>query len=143
MDRLSIILRRGVVIAGVLLGAMIAGAQESILHYSETSDPATLNPLNVQFEVDARITDLLFNSLMGFDMFGRPIPVLLESMEPDSVSPDKRSFTFKLKRGVVWRWYMGKKEIKIAPFTAEDVVFTVNIIKDQRTETTGRLLPEG
>jgi peptide/nickel transport system substrate-binding protein len=119
------------------LSAPVMGAEEGVLNYSEKDDATTLNPLNLSFGIDLRLADLLFNSLMTIDVFGIPQPMLLESMDPIAVSEDKRTITFKLREGILWHpFIVGKKTVPPREFTAEDVVFTYNILKDNRSQKT-------
>jgi len=55
----------------------------------------------------------IFESLLTYDFKLEPQPMLAESW---TISPDGRTYTFKLRRNV--KWHDGK------PFTADDVVFT-------------------
>ncbi len=59
----------------------------------------------------------IYDSLLRFDEKLKPMPGLAVEW---SVSPDQLIYTFKLKRNV--RWHDGK------PFTAEDVVYTVDVL---------------
>jgi len=69
--------------------------------------------------VDGDLVQLIYNGLLKYDNQGNLIPDLAESYE---VSEDKVTYTFRLKKNVTW--HDGE------PFTAEDVIFTTNIISD-------------
>lgn len=126
--------------SGVLLALMIwvygGDAMGQRLDYSEAADPMSLSPLNTKFAVDARFSDLIFNRLIGFDEFQRPKAELLESLDPVEVSEDSLSYTFQLKKKVMWHRF--KKRGQTFPekeLTADDVVFTYEVLKDSRTDT--------
>ncbi|HEY7270815.1 MAG TPA: peptide ABC transporter substrate-binding protein, partial [Dehalococcoidia bacterium] len=79
-----------------------------------TGAPARIDPLfAAQNAVDASMTALVFSGLTRLDDKGQPFPDLAESWD---ISPDGRTYTFHLRRGVVWH--------DGAPFSADDVVFT-------------------
>jgi len=65
-----------------------------------------------------QICRLVADSLVDFDQNQRFVPRLAESFD---VSPDGRTVTFKLRRGV--RWHDGK------PFTAADVLYTEGLLR--------------
>ncbi len=99
---------------------------EEKINYTETSDPQTLNPLNMSDMISFRFSNLLYNSLIGINMDMIPEPELLESLEPE-VSQDKRVYTFKLRKGI--RWQDGSE------ITAEDIKFTFDVISNPKTDT--------
>ncbi|HMR64640.1 MAG TPA: peptide ABC transporter substrate-binding protein [Anaerolineae bacterium] len=83
-------------------------------------EPQFINPLLMQYnQVDQDLSALLFNGLVKVDGQGNIEPDLARSWE---ISPDKRRYIFKLRRDV--RWHDGE------PFTADDVVFTISLMKD-------------
>lgn len=104
-----------------------AHAGRADLRYAESTAPSSLNPLFVRDMPSLRATELLYEGLVTPPDAGEVRPLLADSW---SVAPDGTSVTFKLKRGVAW--HDGK------PFTAHDVVFTVNAGKDRRSLTTQR-----
>ncbi|MBM4292131.1 MAG: hypothetical protein FJ138_12355, partial [Deltaproteobacteria bacterium] len=69
-----------------------------------------------------RISEFVFESLVTKNKRGDVEGVLAHSW---SVSPDGATITFQLKPNV--KWHDGK------PFTAEDVVFTVEAAQDPKT----------
>jgi peptide/nickel transport system substrate-binding protein len=104
------------------------------LVYGESEEPTTLNPLNMTDAVSHRFYKLLYNTLISTDINMMPIPELLESLEPISISEDGTRYIFKLKEGV--KWHDGKE------LTAEDIVFTVNIIKSPKTDSNVKVVHE-
>jgi len=82
--------------------------------------PVYINPvLSQSNDVDADIVQMVFNGLLKYDKDGKLISDLAKDYE---ISGDKTTYTFHLKPGV--SWHDGQ------PFTASDVLFTVNLISD-------------
>jgi peptide/nickel transport system substrate-binding protein len=94
--------------------------------YAEVgSDVRILNPILQSDTVSGAITDRVFDALVqGDPKTGTPIPSLAESW---TISPDGLVFTFKLRGGV--KFHDGK------PMTAEDVKFTLDILKTDKVKT--------
>jgi len=79
-------------------------------------DPKTLNPITADDLSSRDIYRLLFSCLVNFDWPSQQAtPGLAESW---SVGPDNKTWTFKLRKGLLWS--DGR------PLTADDVVFTYN-----------------
>lgn len=96
----------------------------STLHLSASSNPARLNPLIATDSASSSIAGFLFNSLVKYDESGQKIiGDLAESYR--FVTPTL--IEFKLRHGV--KWHDGKL------FTAQDVLFTYNLIKAPTTIT--------
>jgi len=84
------------------------------------NDPASLNPCLAQDEAAGILFYQLFNNLVIMDADYNIIPDLADSWE---YSEDYTELTFHLHQGV--KWHDGTE------FTADDVVFTMNTIKEQ------------
>jgi peptide/nickel transport system substrate-binding protein len=83
--------------------------------------PRAINPLLCQFnDVDRDLCSLVFNGLMRLDGQGLPQPDL--AARPPELSSDGLVYTVTLRNDV--RWHDGQ------PFTADDVLFTINLLKD-------------
>ena len=85
---------------------------------TEVGDPKTFNYITANETSSEDICRFLFASLLGFD-------TQLQQVEPGlaelwRVAPDKKTWTFKLRKNL--RWSDGE------PLTADDVVFTWNDI---------------
>jgi peptide/nickel transport system substrate-binding protein len=79
-------------------------------------DPKTFNPITSTELASRDIYRFLFNCLVNYDWPSQQAtPGLAESW---SVAPDQKTWTFKLRKGVLWS--------DGQPFTADDVVFTYN-----------------
>lgn len=83
---------------------------------------STLNPLLAASEPEQAVSRLLFSSLYNYDVTGALHTDLAESM---TVKDDK-VYTIKLRNAV---WHDGKK------LTAEDVVYTINLIKNPQVRS--------
>jgi len=82
--------------------------------------PTYINPiLAPSNDVDSDITQLVYNGLLKYDNSGKLVSDLAESYD---ISDDKTQYTFHLKHGVTWH--------DDQPFTAADVLYTVNLISD-------------
>src|SRR5216683_692328 len=93
-----------------------------VLNYSEYGRPATLDPITSNEMISLRITELVFNGLVGIDEKQEIVPELAERWE---ASKDGRVFTFFLRKDVKWHPREGETP---RAFTADDVVFTYNIM---------------
>ena len=88
------------------------------------ADASTLLPPLASDAASAAINSLVYNGLVKYDADLTLIGELAESWE---ISPDGLTITFKLRRGV--KWHDG------APFTAQDVLFTYQVMVDPKTPT--------
>lgn len=83
--------------------------------------PRYVNPLLSTYnDVDRDLVALVFNGLTVADEHGQILPDLADTWQ---ISKDNLSYTFRLRRDV--RWHDG------APFTADDVVFTIGVLKSR------------
>jgi peptide/nickel transport system substrate-binding protein len=89
-----------------------------ILRIGMVKEPSNLNPLFPPLVEPNPFYDLIFQPLFKIHK-DRVIPMLAESWE---FSEDLKSITFYLRKNV--KWHDGKE------FTAEDVIFTYNLIND-------------
>ena len=125
-------------ILGILIGAPLvshAGPKNDgrpdggTLGYGEYGRPSTLDPITSNEMVSLRITELVFNGLVGIDEKQEIVPELAERWE---VSPDGRIYTFALRKDVMWHPKEGEES---RPFTADDVLFTYSIMMHPKTIT--------
>jgi len=82
------------------------------------SDMATFNTLNSGDTTSTQMIVLNFDGLLSISAKGDNLPMLAQSLP--TVSADQLTFTFKLRSGL--KWSDGQ------PLTADDVVFTYNLI---------------
>jgi len=95
--------------------------------------PEFINPLFAPAnDVDRDISSLVFSGLMQYDKDQRLIPDLAVNY---SVSDDKKMYTFTLREDVVWH--------DQEPFTAEDVVYTIETIQNPNVNSPLRASFEG
>ncbi|PYN09703.1 MAG: hypothetical protein DME02_02520 [Candidatus Rokuibacteriota bacterium] len=99
------------------------------LAYGEYGRPATLDPITSNEMISLRISELVFNGLVGIDEKQVIVPELAERWE---TSKDGRTYTFFLRKDV--RWHPREGEAP-KPFTADDVIFTYNIMMHPKTIT--------
>jgi peptide/nickel transport system substrate-binding protein len=105
-----------------------AGATLRILFWQA---PKTLNPHLTTGSADWAAARVTYEPLASYDAGGSLVPFLaaeIPSLENGGVAPDGKSVTWKLKHDV--RWSDGE------PFTAEDVRFTYDFIKNPDTGAT-------
>jgi peptide/nickel transport system substrate-binding protein len=135
----------------ILLGALAAVAALSLawsgknLYYSLTASapaeggsftegvlgqPAYLNPLLAYQETDLAVVHLVYSGLYKYDAAGRLVPDLAEGLP--QISSVQKQYTINLKKNV--KWHDGQ------PFTAEDVLFTIQILKDPEYKSPLRAL---
>lgn len=77
--------------------------------------PRLINPLLATSDTDSAIVNLVFSGLYKYDGSGNLIPDLADGMP--QLSQDEKQYTIRLKKAV--KWHNDK------PFTAEDVIFTI------------------
>nr|WP_234043757.1 ABC transporter substrate-binding protein [Cerasicoccus arenae] len=99
---------------------------------SETTQPTTFNYYVPNDLTTAVVLGRMFAGLTDFDpMKGEMVPALAKSWE---IGEDQKSYTFHLREGI--KWSDG------APFSADDVVFTFNLIVAEREDPeTGEMVP--
>lgn len=95
--------------------------------------PIHVNPLiSPSNSSDEDLVQVVYSSLLKYDGSGELIPDLAESYE---ISDDKMTYTFHLRKDVVW--HDGQK------LTANDVLFTVNLMSDPAYKSPLRLNWQG
>jgi ABC-type transport system substrate-binding protein len=97
---------------GLVLGASQAGPTFT---YARTGETETLDPERTTAVASAEADFLIYDTLVSLDTDYTYKPSLAEKWV---VSPDGRTYTFTLRRGV--RWASGK------PFTSADVKYTLD-----------------
>ncbi|MEU6037661.1 ABC transporter substrate-binding protein [Actinomadura sp. NPDC047616] len=95
-----------------------ASGKDGVLTYAIGDEPETFNP-GLQDEHTDPVTELVFRGLTRHDKDNRVVPGLARSWQ---VAPDGKSYTFALRPGV--KWQDGR------PFTADDVKFTIETVKN-------------
>lgn len=101
------------------------------LKYTEDRNPSSLNPLFADDMFSVRISEMLFEGLVGWDRQQKPAAQLAQSWE---VAKDQRSIVLNLRENV--KWHDGQ------PFTAKDVEFTIKAMTSRGSQITDRYLAE-
>ena len=91
---------------------------------SSIGDARRLNPVIANDSASGTINDQIFNGLVKYD---KDIKLIGDLAERWDVSPDGKTITFHLRKGV--EWHDG------APFTAEDCLFTYQKLMDPKVAT--------
>lgn len=121
-----------IVLFVVLLLSFLAGCSSKsnnagnsqVLRYAISSDPRALNPILASEMASITVNSFIFNSLVKYDENLEIVPDLAESWD---VHNEGRRIVFHLRKNV--KWHDG------TPFTAEDVVWTMEKILDPETNT--------
>jgi peptide/nickel transport system substrate-binding protein len=94
--------------------------------------PRFINPVLAVTDTDRSLVSLIYSGLMRSNSKGGLIPDLAERYE---VSEDKRCYKFVLKEGLKWS--------DNKPLTSDDVIFTIDLIKNPQTQSPRRASWEG
>jgi len=105
-------------------GQLIAKGQREkrVLNVSISGNPDTLDPQKTSGTLTFQVDKSIFDTLVEPDQNGKIVPALAKSW---SVSPDSLTWTFKLRRGVIF--HNGDK------LTSTDVKATFERILDKKT----------
>ncbi len=99
------------------------------LAYGEYGRPATLDPITSNEMISLRLSELIFNGLVGINEKQEIVPELAEKWDR---SVDGRTYTFYLRKDVTWHPKEGEEP---KPFTADDVIFTYSVMMNPKTIT--------
>jgi peptide/nickel transport system substrate-binding protein len=96
-------------------------------------EPRYINPaVSVANEVDRDITTLIFSGLVKHNEMGEIVPDLAESYE---IKDDGKTYEFTLRENLLWP--------DKTPITSDDVIFTINLIKDAKYQSPLRNMWQG
>ena len=136
MKQLSVVLLLTMSLLGTFAGVTQAAEssktvrpQGGVMNYGEYGRPATLDPITSNEMISMRISELIFNGLVGINERQDVVPELAQGWE---VSQDSRIYTFKLRKDVTWHPRAGETPVRL---TANDVIFTYNIMMNPKTIT--------
>lgn len=104
-----------------------APSSAQVFRYPEDTRPTSLLPFFAEDMSSVRMVELIFDSLVIINKRGDLEGSLATSWKAD---PDNLGIRFVLREGV--KWHDGK------PFTADDVVFTVQAAQDPKTVFNGK-----
>lgn len=99
-----------------------------VLRFASTDDFGKLDPATLTSVSGAALSSIVRDSLVKLDRNYQPAAALAETWS----SPDGKTWTFKLRQGV--KWHDGQ------PFTADDVIYTINRVLDEKTGSAGRTI---
>src|SRR5512144_675113 len=94
-------LGRSIALAGALLAATLASAwaESRPLRASLNTELQYLDPIYATINATRVFAYLVFDQLVGIDNEGKYHPQMLEGWQ---ISPDRLSYTFKLRDGLQW-----------------------------------------
>jgi peptide/nickel transport system substrate-binding protein len=104
-----------------------------VLSISDGADLSSLNPHVAWTAPVANLSEMTMAWLVRFDKHNRPIPELatgIPTRENGGVSQDGLTITYHLRKGVLWS--------DGAPFTADDVVFSTQVVNNPANNEAGR-----
>jgi peptide/nickel transport system substrate-binding protein len=100
-----------------------------VMNYGEYGRSTTLDPITSNDMISLRISELIFNGLVGIDEKQEIVPELAERVE---TSDDGLKYTFHLRKDVTWHPKEGEEP---KAFTADDVIFTYDVMMHPKTIT--------
>ena len=114
-----------ILIAGLLVGLAGAAdlAKEQVLNIAfDAGDLKSLDPQKAAATADRAIVDMMFNGLVRYPP-GNQVKLEPDIAESWTMSPDKKVWTFKLRKGVFFHPYPGNANGY--ELTSEDVLFSL------------------
>jgi peptide/nickel transport system substrate-binding protein len=115
-------------------GRINAWTQPHVLRFADAGDVNTLNPHLGQFADIGYLSSMTMAYLIKWDEHNNPYPELATQVPTQAnggVSKDGLTITYHLRKGV--RWSDG------APFDADDVVFSTDVVNNPANNEVGRL----
>jgi len=109
-------------LVGGMAGVSAPAYAESVLRAGFVDGPQGMDPALAVLGSSHQIIDLVYSGLTKLDKDATPVPDLAESW---TISTDGKEYTFKLRPNV--KFHDG------TPFTADDVVYTFQRLKDPKT----------
>jgi peptide/nickel transport system substrate-binding protein len=101
-------------------GSVVASAKASTIRVGWAIEPDTMNPLTTYSTEAVEVLQLVYDSLIHYDLQLKPEPGLATSW---SYGPDGKTITYKLRSAT---WHDGK------PFTSADAAFTFELIRSKQ-----------
>jgi peptide/nickel transport system substrate-binding protein len=125
MSKVVRVLLMFIMIAGLLAGFAGAAdlAKEQVLNIAfDAGDLKSLDPQKAAATADRAIVDMMFNGLVRYPP-GNQVKLEPDIAESWTMSPDKKVWTFKLRKGVFFHPYPGNTNGY--ELTSEDVLFSL------------------
>ncbi len=107
--------------------------QPHVLRLADVADPDSLNPLLSTMDLSYDLSSLMFSYLIVADRSGTMIGDLatdVPSLANRGISADGRTYTYRLRRGVLWH--------DGVPLTSRDVAFSWRAIMSPRNDVLHR-----
>ena len=121
-------------VAAFFVLAMRGGSSNSggkkILHLAIDTDPKTLDPIGISDTISDGVAHKVYNTLVRFDEKLKVVPDLAESF---TISPDGRTYSFTLRKGV--KFHNGR-EVK-----AQDAVYSLARLLSAESKRPEWLMP--
>jgi len=111
----------------LMAGGLLFAQGSGTLVFGLAGNPDTLDPQKTSGTLTFQVVKSFYDTLVEPDTSGKIVPALAESW---SVSPDGLTWTFRLRRDVVF--HNGQQ------FTSRDVAATLNRILDEKTASPKR-----
>lgn len=111
----------------LMAGGLLFAQSSGTLVFGLSGNPDTLDPQKTSGTLTFQVVKSFYDTLVEPDTSGKIVPALAESW---SVSPDGLTWTFRLRRDVVF--HNGQQ------FTSKDVAATLNRILDEKTASPKR-----
>lgn len=114
-------------IVGALVALIVsrpAGTQQDALIWARSTDTTTLDPQEIEWGEDAKVSDNIYESLVTFA--DEPTQIVPHLATKWDTSPDGKTWTFTLRQGVTFH--------DGSPFNAETVVFTFQRLTNPKFE---------
>ena len=92
--------------------------------------PSYINPLLALNDPDLTLAGLVFSGLYKYNTEGKLVPDLAESLP--QISEDQKQYTVNLRHDA--KWHNGR------PVTADDIIFTIQLLKDPSSKSPLRAL---
>ena len=113
-----------------LRSAVLTNEQASI-SFARSADPKTLDPVGQLDQISGSFISNFYDTLVDYHYLKRPyelVPNLLEEMP--KVSEDRKTYTFKLKKGIFFQDDSCFTDGKGRELSAEDVLYTIKRFAD-------------
>lgn len=118
---------------GAQAGGRHPWTRPHVLRMADVADPDSMNPLLSTMDLSYDLSSLLFSYLIIADDRGRLIGDLateVPTLANGGIAPDGRTYTYHLRRGVVWH--------DGTPLTARDVAFSWRAVMNPRNNVLHR-----
>jgi len=120
-------------ISNIVTPVLAATSSNNTLRYGEIVRPDTFDPYTSRESSSLRLTELIFNGLVSINEKQEVKPDIAERWE---ITNNNRTYTFFLRKDVYWH----SKESKQQALTSDDIIFTFNLISNEKTQSNYKYL---